>query len=125
MAQPSNTQLACKEADIILAISSINQNQIQSTKRATLTFNVPQLTLRNQRARITTRRDYKPNSKKLTKLKEEVIVRHILELDSRGFAPTLGAIKDIVDKLLTARATRQVGKNWPTNFVNRTAKLKT
>ena len=59
-----------------------------------------------------------PNLKKLTKLKEEVIVRHILDLDLRGFAPTLGAVKDIADKLLTARAARQVGKNWPTNFVN-------
>ena len=65
-----------------------------------------------------------PNSKKLTKLKEEVIIRHILDLDSRGFAPTLGAVKDIADKLLAAHAARQVGKNWPTNFVNRTAKLK-
>ena len=54
-----------------------------------------------------------------------MIVRHILELDSRGFTPTLGAVKDMADKLLTARAARQVGKNWPTNFVNRTAKLKT
>jgi hypothetical protein len=59
-----------------------------------------------------------PNLKKLTKLKEEVIVRHILDLDSRGFTPTLGAVKDIVDKLLTARAARQVCKNWPANFIN-------
>ena len=59
-----------------------------------------------------------PNLKKLTKLKEEVIVRHILDLDSRGFAPTLGAIKDMANKLLAARAARQVSKNWPTNFVN-------
>jgi len=54
-----------------------------------------------------------------------VIVRYILELDSRGFAPTLGAVKDMADKLLAARAAGQVGKNWPTNFVNRTAELKT
>jgi len=47
-----------------------------------------------------------------------VIVRHILELDSWGFAPTLGAVKDMADKLLAARAAGQVGKNWPTNFVN-------
>ena len=47
-----------------------------------------------------------PNLKKLTKLKEEVIVRHILDLDLWGFTPTLGAIKDIVDKLLAARAAR-------------------
>ena len=47
-----------------------------------------------------------------------MIVRHILELDLRGFTPTLGAVKDMADKLLTTRAAGQVGKNWPTNFVN-------
>ena len=52
-----------------------------------------------------------PNLKKLTKLKEEVIVRYILDLDLRGFAPTLGAIHDMADKLLAGRAARQVGKN--------------
>ena len=65
-----------------------------------------------------------PNLKKLTKLKEEVIVRHILDLDSRGFAPTLGAVKDMADKLLAARTAGQVSKNWPANFVNQTIKLK-
>ena len=59
-----------------------------------------------------------PNLKKLTKLKEEVIVRYILDLDLRGFAPTLGAIKDIADKLLSVCAARQVGKNWLANFIN-------
>ena len=105
MAQPSNTQLTCKEADIILAISSINQNQIQSIKRAALTFNVPRSTLRDRRAGITARRDCVPNLKKLTKLKEEVKVRYILDLDLQGFAPTLGTIKDIADKLLATRAS--------------------
>ena len=47
-----------------------------------------------------------PNLKKLTKLKEEVIVRYILDLDLWGFAPTLGAVKDIADKLLAACTAR-------------------
>ena len=65
-----------------------------------------------------------PNLKKLTKLKEEVIVRYILDLNLWGFAPTLNTVKDIADKLLTAHAARQVSKNQPTNFINRTAELK-
>jgi hypothetical protein len=35
-----------------------------------------------------------PNSIKLTAREEEVIVQHILKLDSRGFAPRLAAVKD-------------------------------
>ena len=48
-----------------------------------------------------------------------MIVRHILELDSRGFAPILGAVRDMADKLLTERGAGHVGKQWPRNFVNR------
>ena len=40
-----------------------------------------------------------------------MIVGYILDLDLRGFAPTLGAVRNIADKLLTARAAGQVGKN--------------
>ena len=80
------------EGDILLAISSIDAAQILSARRAAAIFNVPEATLRDRRAGKPTRRDCEPNLKKLTKLKEEVIVRHILDLDTRGFAPTLGAI---------------------------------
>jgi hypothetical protein len=48
-------------------------------------------------------RNCKPKSKKLTKLEEEVIERHILKLDLQGFAPTLCAVQDIADKLLSKR----------------------
>ena len=64
-----------------------------------------------RRAGTAARRDCEPNLKKLTKPEEEVIVRHILDLDSRGFAPMLGAVRDMADKLLAERAARQVGKN--------------
>ena len=54
-----------------------------------------------------------------------MIVGHILDLDSRGFAPSLGAIRDIADKLLTERGAGQVGQRWPYNFVNQTDSLTT
>jgi hypothetical protein len=92
MAQPTSTQLPYKEADISLAIQAIEHNQIQTVREAVRAYSVPRSTLRDRRAGITMRRDCEPNSKKLTKLEEEVIVGHILDLDSRGFAPTLGAV---------------------------------
>lgn len=47
-----------------------------------------------------------------------MIVRHILELDSRGFVPTLGAVQDMADKLLTERGAGHISKQWPRNFIN-------
>ena len=105
MAQPSTTQLPYNEGDILLAISSIDAAQIPSARRAAAIFNVPKATLRDQRAGKPVWRNCKPNLKKLTKLKEEVIIRYILDLDTRRFAPTLGTIRDIADKLLTKRST--------------------
>ena len=118
-------QLSSKEADICLAISSITQNQITSEKRAAATFGISRSTLRNRRAGITARRDCQPNSKKLTELEEEVITRHVLDLDARGFAPTLGAVRDMANKLLAERGASEVGRDWPRNFVKRTPSLTT
>ena len=55
------------------------------------------------RSKSLARRDCQPNSKKLTQLEEEVIVKYILDLDLRGFAPTYAAVRDMADKLLAAR----------------------
>jgi hypothetical protein len=54
-----------------------------------------------------------------------VIIRYILDLDQRGFAPTYAAIRDIADKLLAARGGGQVRQKWLSNFVKRTDSLKT
>ena len=66
------------------------------------------MTMRDRRAGRPARRDCQPNSKKLTKREEEVIISYILHLDQRGFAPTYEAIRDMADKLLAARGARQV-----------------
>ena len=54
-----------------------------------------------------------------------MIVSYILDLDRRGFAPTYEAVRDMADKLLTARDAGQVGVHWPRNFVKRTDSLTT
>ena len=125
IAQRSATQLALNKADIQLAISSINLYQTQSNRRAAAVYNVSKRTIRHRRAGIPARRDCQPNSKKLTKLEEEVIVDHILDLDLRGFAPTYAAVRDMADKLLAARGAGQVRQKWPANFVKRTDSLTT
>ena len=125
MPQPSNTQSIQNEGKISLAISAITKNQFKSERRAIATYDVPRSTLRDRRAGKVLRRDCEPNSKKLTKLEEDVIIQYILELGSRGFPPRLQAVRDMADQLLAARGASKVGKNWPENFVRRTAELKT
>ena len=110
MPQQAQAQPTCAEAGILLTIAAINRAQFQNESLTASTFNIPQTTLRDQRARIAARRDCKPNLKKLSKLEEEVIVRHILDLDLQGFAPTLGAVWDMADKLLAERGAGKVGK---------------
>jgi hypothetical protein len=113
------------EADIQLAIHAIKSNQIQGSKPAARVFNIPETTLRYRRAGRRARRDCTPNSKKLTMVEEEAVVRYILDLDTRGFPPSLAAVRDMADTLLALRGTERVGKHWPSNFVKRTDCLKT
>jgi hypothetical protein len=103
MAQRSATLLLSNEADIQLAISAINNTQIIHVRRAALTFDVPESTLRDRRAGKPAQRDCQPNSRKLTQREEEVITGHILNLDLRRFAPTYAAVRDIANKLLATR----------------------
>jgi hypothetical protein len=74
---------------------------------------------------MTSRRDSTPNSQKLTPKEETAIVRHILDLDSRGFPPRPQYVQEMADLLLAERDATPVGKNWTTNFIKRRTELKT
>ena len=108
MAQRSVKQPHSNEADIQLAISSINKRQFSANRRAAAVYSVPEATLRHRRAGRPAQRHCQPNSKKLTEREEEVIVSYILNLNARGFAPTYAAVRDIADRLLAARSAGQV-----------------
>jgi hypothetical protein len=125
MAQRSAALSASNEADVHLAISSINSCQTPSNRSAAIIYSVSERTIRRRRAGRPARRDCQPNSKKLTLREEEVIISYILNLDQRGFAPTYAAVRDMADKLLAARSAGQVGVHWPRNFVKRTDSLTT
>jgi hypothetical protein len=125
MAPPSQAYAASREGNIHLALSALSRKQIQSQRIAAQTFDVSRSTLARRRAGKPARRDCQPNSRKLTQLEEEVIVKHVLDLDQRGFAPAYAAVRDIADKLLAARGGGRVGINWPSTFVKRTDSLTT
>jgi hypothetical protein len=125
MSLPNQPQHTSDKADIHLATSALNAGQIQTERRAAGTFKVSRATLHRRRAGTPARRDCQPNSKKLTQLEEEVVVKYIPNLDLRGFAPTYAAVRDMANRLLAARNADQVGIYWLRNFVKRTNSLTT
>jgi hypothetical protein len=63
------------------------------------------------------------NSRNLTNTKEQVIIKHILELVARGFPPRLAAVADIANSLRAERGLGYIGLNWPSTFVKRQLEL--
>jgi hypothetical protein len=47
-----------------------------------------------------------PNSSNLTKLEEDVVAKHIIDLVERGFPPRLAEVADMANSL---RAERNIG----------------
>ena len=113
------------EVDIVLALSAVNRGQFSSVRRAAATYNVSKSTLLRRLNGVDARRDCEPNRKKLTKLEEEVVIGHVLDLASRGFPASLEYVRYMANKLLAARGVEPVGKLWPHNFVKRTKSLTT
>jgi hypothetical protein len=116
MFEQPNIELLSREDRIDLAIKAIKSDTSLSTKRAAAIYDVPRSTLRTRRAGTTSRRDSQPNSSKLTKYKEGAIVQYIQKLDARGFAPTLGYVRDMANQLLAVRNGGQVGEKWASNL---------
>jgi hypothetical protein len=62
---------------------------------------------------------------KLSKLEEEVIIRNILNMDARGFAPWLASVKDIANFILESHEEKRVKGRWAQQFIQQQPALKT
>lgn len=62
---------------------------------------------------------------KLDLIKENVLLKYILDLDKRGYSSAYATIKDMADFLCDLRGAPPVSKHWAYNFINRYKKLKT
>jgi hypothetical protein len=98
--EPSN------ERQIQLALQALERDANLSQRRAAAIYNVSQTTLSYRRAGRPSRASCTPNSMSLSKLKEEVVIKHILKLVKRGFPPKLAAVADMANSL---RAERNLG----------------
>ncbi|KAF2748249.1 hypothetical protein M011DRAFT_401153, partial [Sporormia fimetaria CBS 119925] len=90
MNSPTHAKSASNEAQIQLALQAMQKDASLTVRRAAKLYNVRFMasdrnsTLSARRAGKAPRRDCRPTVMRLTVTEEEVIVRHILELDSRG-----------------------------------------
>jgi hypothetical protein len=92
-----------QEARIILAIEAIRMTKNLTRLRAAKIYDVPYSTLTSRMNGRTDIRERRPAVQKLTELEEEVISQHIIDLDSRGFAPRLAGVEDMANYLLETR----------------------
>jgi len=92
-----------KEARIILAIEAIRTSKKLSRRASAKIYNVPETTVRHRTDGMTPHADQRPPLQKLTELEEEVIIKYVLDLDSRGFPPRMEDVREMADHILATR----------------------
>ncbi|KFZ19990.1 hypothetical protein V502_03401 [Pseudogymnoascus sp. VKM F-4520 (FW-2644)] len=99
-----------QEAKIIFVIEAIRIFKKLNPSTAAKIYKVPRSTLLHRMNGRTTLHDRWPANHKLTELEETVLLRHILDINSRGFAPRLAGVEDIANYLLKSWGEKCVGK---------------
>jgi len=98
------------EANIILAIEAIRRNPKISIRQAAKIYRIPRATLSNRIQGLPPRAKIRNGMLNLTSTEEETLVRHILDLDLRGFPPWFNYAQDMANLLLATRHAPPVGK---------------
>lgn len=113
-----------KEARIIVAIESIRFSSKLSIRAAAKIYNVPYTTLAHGMKGRSSKTDYRPVAQSLTEIEEDVIVQNILDLNSRGFSPSVAGVRGMADYIFASRGAPRVGKQWPYRFSRRRDELR-
>jgi hypothetical protein len=104
-------QVQTQEARIIITIKALQTSkQKLSRRRAILIYKVPENIFRDRIASRTPYNNTRPTIQNLIETKEQVIVNHILDLDSRGFSPRQADIEDIINYFRKIYRVKPVGK---------------
>ena len=98
-----------QESQVILAVQTVRNDPAMTVRRAASIFNVPESTVRDRIKGKRARSDVRVNNTRLTELEEKILIRYILDLDSRGFAPRLHDVEDIANVLAKSRNASRVG----------------
>ena len=88
------------EADINLALWELNLNEFATIINTAETFNIPLQTLRGRLAGRRPQHDYETTPRSLTLLKEEAIVKRVLNNSNCRILPTKAYVQDMANRLL-------------------------
>ena len=97
------------ESQIILAIQAIKKNPTLSYRQVATIYNISRATLQRRMNGKHARRDVRANNTRLTELEEKTLIRYILDLDARGFAPRLRDVEDMANVIAESRDASRVG----------------
>ena len=106
-----------KEAWVILAIEAIQTSKNLSRRAAAKLYGVPESTIYDRMNGRPVAQEYQPVAQNLMEIEEEVVVQYILNLDSRGFPPSIDSMRVMADHILASRNTQRIGKQWPYHFI--------
>jgi hypothetical protein len=102
----------------------IKSNASLTQRSAAALYRVPQSTLSTRCAKTPAQRNTCHNLSKLTKSKEESVVRRIRDLSLRRFAPSFSKVRSMADQLLAAQHGNPVSINWVERFIKRQPDIK-
>src|SRR5512140_472598 len=85
------------EAQLQLALQAMERDPKLSIRAAVKRYLVPRTTLDDRRNGMLPRAETVPNSRNLTPLEEEVIVRRVLDLYEQGFSPGYDLVEDMAN----------------------------
>lgn len=85
------------KTQIILAIEAIHTSKKLNRRSAAKAYKTLESTLRLKMNGHTSLRERRPATHKLTESEEKVILRYIFDLDSKGFAPRLAGMEELLE----------------------------
>jgi hypothetical protein len=86
-------------------------------RKAARTYDIPRSTLATRMAGRQSYAETTLRMRRLSEIEEEIIVRYVLDLDSKGFPPSLSTVEDMANHLAHLKGERHVGKHWVERFI--------
>ena len=99
-----------KEAKIVIAIEAFKRDPKLNIHKAATLYGVPEATLRHRLKGRTSKAETRPKVQLLSKLEEQVLIQHIIDLDDRGFSSRLKDIEDMANTILASCHGPPIGK---------------
>ena len=94
-----------KETRVILAIEAIQTSKNLSRRAAAKLYDIPESTIHDRMNSRPAAQEYRPVAQNLTEIEKEVVVQYILNLDSRGFPPSIDSVRAMADHILASQNT--------------------